>query len=150
MTVEELLEIEEIKRLRTMYSHYLDGGDLEGLVGLFCEDAVCEFGENYGGDWIGRETIRENYKRFSSDAIPPFSFMHAATNPVIRLLGPELANGRWYLLDLNLLKGNENPLNLFGIYDDVYRKIDGQWLIHRTRIEFLWPRRETYGMRDME
>ena len=33
MTVEELLEIEEIKRLRIMYLHYLDGGDLDGLGG---------------------------------------------------------------------------------------------------------------------
>ncbi len=82
MTVEELLEIEEIKQLRIMYSHYLDGGDLEGLVGLFCEDAVCEFGENYGGDWVGRETIRKNYSSYTSDEIKPFSmFMHAVTNP---------------------------------------------------------------------
>ncbi len=148
MTVEELLEIEEIKRLRVMYSHYLDGGDLEGLVGLFCEDAVCEFGENYGGDWVGRETIRQNYASYTSDDIAPFSFfMHAVTNPWIELTGPESANGRWYLLDLNLLAGNENPLNLFGIYDDVYRKVDGQWLIWRTRIEFLWPRREYRGLR---
>jgi hypothetical protein len=74
--------------------------------------------------------------------------MHAVTNPWIRITGPDTANGRWYLLDLNLLKGNENPLNLFGIYDDVYHKVDGQWLIYRTRIEFLWPRREYHGLRD--
>ncbi len=81
MTVEELLEIEEIKQLRIMYSHYLDGGDLEGLVGLFCEDAVCEFGENYGGDWVGRETIRKNYSSYTSDEIKPFSmFMHAVNH----------------------------------------------------------------------
>ena len=27
MNIEELLEIEEIQKLRIMYSHYLDGGD---------------------------------------------------------------------------------------------------------------------------
>ena len=26
-------------------------------------------------------------------------------------------------------------------YDDVYKKVDGAWKIHRTRIDFLWPNR---------
>ena len=150
MTVEELLAIEEIKNLRIMYSHYIDGCDVPKLSELFCEDAVCEFGEEYGGDWVGREAIRANYERYTPAAIPPYSFMHAVTNPWIRLTGPDTANGRWYLLDLNLFAGSENPLSLFGIYDDVYRKVDGCWLIARTRIDFLWPRREFHGLRDRE
>ena len=43
--------------------------------------------------------------------------------------------------DLNLADGNENPLFLFGVYDDLYKKVDGEWLIDRTRIDFLWPTR---------
>lgn len=148
MRVEELLEIEEIKKLRIMYSHYLDGGDVDSLASLFCEDAVCEFGEAYGGDWIGRETIRKNYAAFATDAIAPFSFAHAVTNPWIRMLSEDRANGRWYFLDLNLFEGTENPLKLFGIYDDVYQKIDAEWFIARTRIDFIWPRREYKGLRD--
>ncbi len=150
MTIEELLEMEQIKNLRIMYSHYIDGGDVEKLAGLFCEDAVCEFGEKHGGNWVGREAIRENYARFTSAKIPPYSFMHAVTNPWIRLTGPDTANGRWYLLDLNLFPGSENPLTLFGIYDDVYRKVNGEWLIARTRIDFLWPERDYHGLRDEE
>lgn len=141
VTVEELLEVEEIKRLRFMYSHCLDGGDLDGLVNLFSDDAVCEFGENYGGTWVGIEEIRKNYAPFCSEAFKPFSLMHAVTNPWIRIEGDDTASGRWYLLDLNLLPGRENPLQLFGIYDDVYRKVDGAWKIARTRIDFYWPDR---------
>jgi hypothetical protein len=148
VTIEELLEIEEIKKLRILYSHHLDGGDVDALAALFCEDAICEFGEAYGGDWIGRDAIRRNYARFATEAIPPFSFMHAVTNPWIRITGPDSANGRWYLLDLNLFEGNENPLALFGIYDDVYRKVEGQWLIAKTRIDHLWPRRDYAGPRE--
>jgi hypothetical protein len=148
VTIEELLEIEEIKNLRIMYSHHIDGGDVDSLAELFCEDAICEFGEAYGGDWVGREAIREHYKRYTAEAIPPYAFMHAVTNPWIRLISPESANGRWYLLDLNLFPGNENPLSLFGIYDDVYRKVNGKWLISKTRIDFLWPRRDYLGLRD--
>jgi len=147
MTIEELLEIEEIKNLRIMYGHYFDGGDLDNLTALFCEDAVCEFGEAYGGDWVGRDAIRKGYGNYATPDNPPHSFMHAVTNPWIRLLSDTEANGRWYLLDLNLREDTENPLALFGIYDDAYRKVDGKWLISRTRIDFLWPRREFYGLR---
>ena len=147
MTIDELLAIEEIKNLRIMYSHYYDGVDVENLVDLFTDDAICEFGENYGGDWIGKDTIRKNFTHFATNEGDVHGVMHATTNPWIRLVDEDTAHGRWYLLDLNTSVGVENPLILFGIYDDVYKKIDGVWKIHRTRIDFLWPNREFTGIR---
>lgn len=149
MTVEELLEIERIKQLRVLYSHYFDGRDIDKLSSLFTEDAVCEFGPAYGGDWVGRKTITDNYRKYAEgeDRRTPFGFMHATTNSWVRLLSPDTANGRHYLIDLNVTVGVENPIILFGIYDDVYKKVRGNWLIHRTRIDFLWPRREYVGYR---
>ncbi len=149
MTVEELLEIEAIKQMRYLYSHYYDGNMLDELVDLFTDDAVCEYGPAFGGNWTGKEEIRARYHEFligSGRAV--HSQMHAVTNPWIRLLGDDRANGRWYQLNLNVAEGAENPLTLFGIYDDVYRKVDGAWKIELTRIDFLWPRREFYGLRD--
>ena len=43
----------------------------------------------------------------------------------------------------------DNPLILFGVYDDVYKKVDGRWKIWRTRIDFLWPKRHYFGKRDL-
>jgi hypothetical protein len=149
MTIDELLEMEAIKQIRYLYSHYYDGNRLEDLVDLFTDDAICEFGPNFGGDWVGKEQIRERYHEFlygSGRAV--HSQMHAVTNPWIRLLDNDKALGRWYQLNLNVSEGAENPLTLFGIYDDVYKKVDGEWKIHRTRIDFLWPKREFYGLRD--
>jgi hypothetical protein len=147
LTIEDLLEIEEIKNLRIMYSHYYDGVDIPNLVGLFTDDAICEFGEAFGGDWIGKDTIRENFTKFATEEGIIHSVMHATTNPWIRLIDSDTAHGRWYLLDIITDVERENPLGLFGIYDDVYKKIDGDWKIHRTRIDFLWPRREFEGIR---
>jgi hypothetical protein len=149
MTIDELLDIEAIKQVRNLYSHFYDGNRLDELVDLFTDDAICEFGANFGGDWVGKEKIREHYNDFlygSGRAI--HSQMHAVTNPWIRVLGPDEALGRWYQLNLNVAEGAKNPLTLFGIYDDVYRKVAGEWKIHRTRIDFLWPKREYYGLRD--
>jgi SnoaL-like domain len=148
MTIEELLEIEAIKEMRHLYSHYYDGNRLDELVDLFTDDAICEYGPNFGGDWVGKAQIRSRYHDFligSGRAV--HSQMHAITNPWIRLLGTDEAYGRWYQLNLNVAEGATNPINLFGIYDDVYRKVGGQWKIHRTRIDFLWPKREFHGLR---
>jgi hypothetical protein len=34
--------------VKHQYAHHLDGKDLDALVALFTEDAVCEFGQTYG------------------------------------------------------------------------------------------------------
>ena len=100
MILEEFLEKESIKELRIMYSHYFDGKMIEDLVDLFTDDAICEFGPNYGGDWVGKEAIHENFSRFLSGDSPTYEVMHSVTNPWIRLVDSTTANGRWYLHDL--------------------------------------------------
>ena len=62
MTLEDLLEIENIKQLRIKYSHFFDGKRIAELSDLFTEDAICEFGPDYGGDWIGNEVIKTNFQ----------------------------------------------------------------------------------------
>jgi len=140
-TLQDLLDIEEIKNLRILYSHYFDGQEIDKLMGLLTEDVVCEFGPEYGGDWVGHETIRKNFLGYMEGEGQPWSVMHAITNHIIELTGPDTARGRCYLLDLNLADADQNPVFLVGVYDDLYRKVDGRWLIDRTRIDFLWPDR---------
>jgi hypothetical protein len=147
--IEDLLEIEAIKNVRYGYCHYFDGKQIDDLVDLFTDDAVCEFGPAFGGNWVGREEIRKNFARFAEAEGEAYGVLHAVTNPWIRLVDAETAHGRWYLLDLNTTEGVENPLILFGIYDDVYKKAEGRWRIHRTRIDFLWPRRDYKGPRKL-
>ena len=149
MTLEEMLEKETIKELRIMYSHFFDGKEVDALADLFTEDAVCEFGPDYGGDWVGKLQIRDNFAKYAQGEGAPFEVIHAVTNPWIRLIDDTTANGRWYLHDLFTREGADSPLGIYGIYDDVYKKVDGRWLIHRTRIDFLWPKRQFYGLRDL-
>lgn len=141
VTMDNLLDIEAIRKLRILYSHYFDGQEIDKLMGILTEDVVCEFGPEYGGNWEGHETIRKNFLSYMDREGQPWSVMHAITNHLIDLTGPDTAKGRCYLLDLNLADGNPNPLFLFGVYDDLYRKVDGEWMIECTRIDFLWPTR---------
>ncbi|MBT4160749.1 MAG: nuclear transport factor 2 family protein [Gammaproteobacteria bacterium] len=149
ITVEQLCDIESIKNLRNLYCHFFDGQFPEEMAALFTEDAICEFGPDYGGDWVGREQIHKNFADWMKKEGPQYGVMHSVTNPWIRMIDDETANGRWYLHDLRTTEGFENPLILYGIYDDVYKKIDGEWLIHQTRIDFLWPKRYIMEPRDI-
>ena len=140
-TIDDLLDIHEIENLRILYSAYFDGREIDNLMGLFSDDAVCEFGPEYGGDWEDPETIRKSFLKYMEREGQAWSVLHAITNHNIVLTGPGTARGRCYLLDLNLAGGNPDPLYLFGVYDDLYKKVAGQWLIYRTRLDFLWPTR---------
>lgn len=146
-TIENLLDIEAIRKLRILYSHYFDSQQIDPLMALLTEDVVCEFGPEYGGNWKGHDTIRANFLSYMDREGQPWSVMHSITNHLIDLTGPDTAKGRCYLLDLNLANGEDNPLGkenplfLFGVYDDLYRKVDGEWMIECTRIDFLWPTR---------
>jgi len=139
LTIDQYLEIEAIKKLRALYSHYFDSHRIDELASLFTEDAVCEFGPPLSyGDWHGRDEIRAKYAAVAPNGAPPFMFMHAVTNPWIELTSPATATGRWFLLDLVMPPETRHPMSLLGVYDDDYRKVDGEWFIARTRIDHIW------------
>jgi ketosteroid isomerase-like protein len=141
--IQELIELEAIKKVKRLYAHHLDGKDVDRLVDLFTEDAVCEFGSSYG-EWRGHDEIRSGYEVEVEkvDGVD-FPFMHAITTPWIELAGDDSATGRWLLLEM----GTESmdvkaPLRLTGVYTDVYRKVGGSWKIARTHLDFTWPMRD--------
>ena len=103
-----------IRKLRHQYSHYFDGKRLDDLVSIFTDDAICEFGPDYGGDWIGKAQIRTNYSQYTEAAGPNFVSLHAVTSHMVTFVDDTTAHGRCYLLDLNTTEGAENPLLLFG------------------------------------
>ena len=84
--LEELVEIEAIKKRRIQYSHYFDGQEVDALADLYSDDAVCEFGPDYGGDRVGKAQIRANFEQWSLGEGEPYSVLHAVTNPLIRLI----------------------------------------------------------------
>ena len=55
-----LIDTEEIKKLRLKYSYHMDARELDELMNVFADGAVCGYGPY--GDWEGKETIYNNYK----------------------------------------------------------------------------------------
>jgi hypothetical protein len=145
--VSKLLTIEEIKKLRVLYSHYLDGNDMESLAGLFTTDAVCQ---TEGEPWRGREEIKKAlsaaFTEYDQQKLGSYPFLHPVTNQWIELIDEDTAQGRCYLIDFFTQRAAaENPLLLVGIYADEYKKLEGKWYISRSRLDLVWPKRNGGG-----
>jgi ketosteroid isomerase-like protein len=142
--IQTLLDIEDIRNLRVLYSHYLDSANIQGLGNVFTEDAIVEVtvGSMRGIDEI-REGLTGAIALFDRDKHGNYPFLHAVTNHWIKITGPDVAEGRCYLIDLETAsKADPNPLLLLGLYSDEYRRVDGEWRISRSRLETVWPERK--------
>ncbi|QEI09217.1 nuclear transport factor 2 family protein [Pigmentiphaga aceris] len=142
-----VLDREEIRNLRSLYAHFLDGNLLDRLDDIFTVDAVADTGR---GQWNGRQEIRDGlraaFQEYDRDGQGRYPFMHAVTNHWIEILGPDIAEGRCYLIDFETAsKPDPNPLLLLGIYADEYKRVDGNWRISRSRLEHIWPQRNGGG-----
>lgn len=145
--LQKLLDLEEIKNLRVLYSHHLDGNHPTALAQLFALDAVCNFG---AGDIQGREAIRDGlakaFAEYDLERHGGYPFLHAVTNQWVEILDEDTAQGRCYLLDLHTVnKPERDPWILLGMYADEYRRIDGRWYIARSQLDVLWPSRQVGG-----
>jgi len=158
MKIEDLFALEEIRNLRLGYATHLDSLDADALAELFTEDAVCEFGSY--GTWSGRRSIRDSYKSIISPMKRKCDVIHIVTNPWVQLTALNEARGRWYLIEMVTTQqpqagftspgGHANPLCYLGLYEDLYRKIDGRWLIAHVKLNFLWPQRPAESAADTE
>ena len=134
----KLLEVEKIRKKKLLYSQLMDGNDPEGFANLYTEDAIAEWGPF--GTWHGRAAILE--QSYYTKGKPEFNWFHMTTNLWIELTGPDTAISRCYLHDVcNEPVPNVSPTWQFGVYEEDWVKIDGEWFIKHHRIFFLWPKR---------
>lgn len=139
--IQTLLDLEEIRNLRNLYSHCLDSNNVSALDEVFAADAVVEVtvGVMRGLDEI-REKLGEAFRLYDRENRGRYPFLHAVTNHWVKITGPNIAQGRCYLLDLETAsKPEPNPFLLLGLYADEYKRIDGAWRISRSRLEVVWP-----------
>ena len=111
-----LLVIDIIKELRLRYSYLMDARDLDNLMNVFADGAVCGYGPY--GDWVGKDVIYNNYKETFKDTLDtPFVSMHINTNHLVKITSPNEAKGRVYLLDgmTKNMDGSDIELSLIHI-----------------------------------
>lgn len=149
--LQKLLDLEHIRKLHLDYAAFNETLNVDGLMSLFTDDAVLSYPQEYGGDWTGKEKIRENFIYWMKEESAPFNALYVITNPNITITGPTSAYGRWTFTNyltvqsesgpLTTAGGKDQPLFILGMYEDEYRKVDGEWKISRLKLTIFWPER---------
>lgn len=148
MTPEDLVEIEQIKRLKYRYLRCLDQKLWDELEGCLTPDATASYG---GGAYVfdDRDQIMEFLR--SSMGSSTMLTSHRCGQPEIDLDGPAAATGTWALQDVVILTEFELTIQGAAFYTDRYVKTDGAWLIAHTAYkrtyEEMWPRSSVAGLK---
>ena len=128
MTLEELSDLEEVKRVKYTYLRCLDQKDWAGLGAILCEDATAAYS---GGKYSfgSKAEILEFLDRSMSRET--FHSSHRVHHPEITLNG-DSAQATWALEDI--VVDDEWKFMLMGaaFYEDTYERRDGTWLLLRT------------------
>lgn len=148
MTPEDLVEIEQIKRLKYKYLRCLDQKIWDEMAECFVADATAAYsGGKYS--YEGRDAIL----KFLVDSMGSESFhsSHRVHHPEIDLTGPTTARGVWALEDVVIDTQWQISIRGAAFYTDDYVKQDGVWLIQHTgykrTYEEIQPRKEVIGLK---
>lgn len=142
--ITNLEDMEEIKQLKYKYSlgcdRAINKGDAELLLTVFIPDIVWD-----GGDF-GKAEGLEGMKALAAGMPEQIKFTyHYFTNPIIEVDGVT-ATGHWNLWALYTWADGTDMI-LAGIEEDVYKKVDGKWLIDKlvVKTDFLVPYKEGWS-----
>lgn len=129
----------EIEDLMARYLFAIDYFDWDAYVATFTPDGELEFAS---GTSTGREAIREAVTNFSA-GIGRFyhtedgemaKLRHVVLQSSIRVEG-DRAWGRTLWVEMaNNGPGDEMKMGTYGLYEDEFARLDGQWLIARRNV----------------
>jgi hypothetical protein len=148
VTPEDLVEMEQIKRLKYKYLRCLDQKLWDEMVECFTEDAVAEYS---GGRYTynGRQAILDFLRR--SMGAESFHSSHRVHHPELELTSETTATGVWALEDVVVETKWEITIRGAAFYRDEYVKEQGRWRIRRTgylrTYEEIQPRKDVPGLR---
>ncbi len=148
MELQDLVEIEQIKRLKYRYLRCLDQKEWDDLEDCFVAGATA----SYGGGAYPFDS-RDEIMAFLREAMGPDTFhsSHQCHHPEIDIIGGGEATGVWALQDVVIDTGFDLTIRGAAFYTDRYEKADGEWRIAHTGYkrlyEEVYPRGEMDGLR---
>ena len=147
-TLEDLLDIHAIQRLKHRYLRCLDQKAWDELRTCFTDDAHASYGggakELFGADEI---------MAFLTESMGSTGMLtsHRCTQPEIDLVGPGEATGTWALEDVVIHQDFGVTIHGASFYADRYVKQDGEWRIadtgYKRTYEEIWPRSSIEGLK---
>jgi hypothetical protein len=131
-TLNELKDIEALKKLKARYCHLVDARQWNELAELFTEDATCDYG--FFGVYNGRAEIMNKFFRELVESASSF-MVHMVHNPLIEVRG-DSASGTWYLTAQTTMQPINQAVWVMGIYRDQFKRVDQRWKLSSLKFEF--------------
>jgi hypothetical protein len=127
--IARLEAVEAIRELKHRYFNACDLKEVEVIRDCFAEG---EIAIDYGpvGCFQDRDSFVALYQSLACNE--RVIDLHHGANPEIELAGDDEAVGRWALYYFNLDGETGATRQLGGVYQDRYRRVDGQWKIVET------------------
>ncbi|MBS0579176.1 MAG: nuclear transport factor 2 family protein [Proteobacteria bacterium] len=133
MTPNDLVEMEQIKRVKYRYLRAMDTGDMKSLAALFTDEVTARFlGGSYDVTITGKEKL---LGYLAASVTPDVVINHNCHHPEIDLTGPDRATGLWYLSDWYYNRIQQRIVRGAAFYRDRYAKVGEDWKISHTGYE---------------
>ncbi len=146
MTPDDLVEFEQIKRVKYRYLRCVDQKRWDELATCFVPESTASYASTT--TLQGREAILEFLTSSLGDTNRLTS--HKCSQPEIELVSSDSATATWALQDVVILGDVGLEVRGAAFYDDRYVRRDGVWHIlhteHRRIYEELYPRASIEGL----
>jgi hypothetical protein len=144
--IQELLDIEAIKRLKAAYFRCMDQQDWDGFADLLTDDFEVIFAvpaeQFYPDDATelpdGRMLAdRARLLAWMRVGAQGMRTVHHAHMPVIEITGPDSATGSWSMTDYTGWTGEHGPVWMcsYGSHQETYRRTGDRWRICHSVFE---------------
>ncbi len=149
--VQELLELNQLHRLKAAYFRFYDTQDWDNWLSLFAENAtlIAEH-ELIWAKYPTQPPLRLAGRQAIHDYIVPISAqrhtVHHGHTPEIDLLSEATATGIWAMEDI--IEYADRRIHGHGHYFESYRKVDAQWRfasVHLKRLRLTMVERDPAG-----
>lgn len=132
--VERLVAIEEIRQLKARYFRFVDTKKWDEFASLFTDDLKIDFEESTSKPLTKDQFVASAERHFTGAMS-----VHHGHVPEIEIIDAEHARGIWPMFDLveTPPESSYDSHTGWGHYTEEYRKVDGKWLISRTRLSRL-------------
>ena len=135
-SLERLLAIEDIKRLRYRFCHVLDARDWSGVESLMTEGVTFRFTDESGAGLLGQDgpirlESRQATVGFMKQFVGPSASVHIGGMAEIDVHSAVSAHGRWAMQGFTEGGGALGLAVGMGleVIEEDYVQVDGRWLI---------------------
>ena len=138
--IQELKDIEDIKKLQAAYAYYLENSMGQDVIDCFSNDPGVS-GTFVEGTYKGPEGIKRYFSRMMEKA-PSFLHQVRMDTPYISIAADgKTAKGRWYgdgTVAFKPLNNQIDPMYMNVVYEMEYIKEDGVWKIYTLAFQMLY------------